>query len=106
MRTGYSQERELRRVLQKAGYVLHKSPRAVSPDNFGGYYHFVNAESEAAFDEYIAKCKELSLYDTGVSAAYGDKLITLSTCEYSQTNGRMVVVAKKNCLPFGGGGRR
>ena len=70
------------------------------------YYHFVNAESEAAFDEYIAKCKELSLYDTGVSAAYGDKLITLSTCEYSQTNGRMVVVAKKNCLPFGGGGRR
>ena len=63
------------------------------------YYHFVNAESEAAFDEYIAKCKELSLYDTGVSAAYGDKLITLSTCEYSQTNGRMVVVAKKTASP-------
>ena len=37
MRTGYYQERELRRVLQKAGYALHKSPRAVSPDNFGGY---------------------------------------------------------------------
>lgn len=63
------------------------------------YYHFVNAESEAAFDEYVAKCKELSLYDTGVSAAYGDKLITLSTCEYSQTNGRMVVVAKKISSP-------
>ena len=63
------------------------------------YYHFVNAESEAAFDEYVAKCKELSLYDTGASAAYGDKLITLSTCEYSQTNGRMVVVAKKISSP-------
>ena len=63
------------------------------------YYHFVNAENEAAFDEYVAKCKELSLYDTGVSAAYGDKLITLSTCEYSQTNGRMVVVAKKVASP-------
>lgn len=59
------------------------------------YYDFVHAESEAAFDEYIAKCKELSFYDTGVGAKYGDKLITLSTCEYSQTNGRMVVVAKK-----------
>ena len=47
----------------------------------------------------VAKCKELSLYDTGVSAAYGDKLITLSTCEYSQTNGRMVVVAKKVASP-------
>lgn len=34
-------------------------------------------------------------YDTGVSAEYGDKLITLSTCEYSRTNGRLVVVAKK-----------
>ncbi len=37
----------------------------------------------------------LGLYDTGVSAEYGDKLITLSTCEYSRSNGRMVVVAKK-----------
>lgn len=59
------------------------------------YYHFVNAADETDFEEYIVKCKELALYDTGVSAQYGDKLITLSTCEYSQDNGRMVVVAKK-----------
>lgn len=58
------------------------------------YYNFINAENETEFDEYIAKCKELALYDTGVSAGYGDELITLSTCEYSQTNGRIVVVAK------------
>ena len=58
------------------------------------YYHFVRAESAEQFDEYIAECKELALYDTGVTAEYGDKLITLSTCEYSRTNGRMVVVAK------------
>lgn len=44
--------------------------------------------------DYIAECKALALYDTGVSAEYGDQLITLSTCEYSRTNGRMVVVAK------------
>ena len=36
----------------------------------------------------------LALYETSVSAEYGDQLITLSTCEYSRTNGRMVVVAK------------
>lgn len=65
-----------------------------SPESFK-YYHFVNAETSEQFDEYIAKCKELSLYDTGVSAQYGDKLITLSTCEYSRTNGRLVVVAKR-----------
>lgn len=59
------------------------------------FYEFTDAETEEAFDSYVEKCKELSLYDTGVSAEYGDKLITLSTCEYSQKNGRMVVVAKK-----------
>lgn len=58
------------------------------------YYHFVDAEDEAAFNAYVEGCKELSMYDTGISAEYGDKLITLSTCEYSRTNGRMVVVAK------------
>lgn len=58
------------------------------------FYHFVNAEDAAAFDAFISQCKALALYDTGVSAEYGDKLITLSTCEYSRPNGRMVVVAK------------
>ena len=58
------------------------------------YYHFVNAESAGAFDGFIAECKALALYETSVSAEYGDQLITLSTCEYSRTNGRMVVVAK------------
>lgn len=63
------------------------------------YYHFVNADSAEDFDAYIAKCKELALYDTGVSAEYGDRLITLSTCEYSRQNGRMVVVAKRVVSP-------
>lgn len=63
------------------------------------YYHFVNADSAEDFAAYIAKCKELAFYDTGVTAEYGDKLITLSTCEYSRQNGRMVVVAKKIVSP-------
>ena len=59
------------------------------------YYDFVNAENEDEFKAYVEKCKELALYDTGVTAEYGDRLITLSTCEYSAQNGRLVVVAKK-----------
>ena len=59
------------------------------------YYQFINADTADEFNAYINKCKELALYDTGVTAEYGDKLITLSTCEYSRNNGRMVVVAKK-----------
>lgn len=58
------------------------------------YYQFTDAKTESEFNAYIEKCKKLSLYETGVSAEFGDKLITLSTCEYSQKNGRIVVVAK------------
>ena len=65
-----------------------------SPESFK-YYQFINADTGDEFNAYITKCKELALYDTGVTAEYGDKLITLSTCEYSRNIGRMVVVAKK-----------
>ena len=58
------------------------------------YYHFVDAAGEDDFNTFISQCKALALYDTGVGAEYGDKLLTLSTCEYSRTNGRMVVLAK------------
>lgn len=59
------------------------------------YQAFVNAYDADAFDDFIGTCKKLALYDTGLSAAYGDKLITLSTCDYSLENGRLVVVAKR-----------
>ena len=59
------------------------------------YYNFINASTQAEYDDFIATCKSYSLYDTGVTAQYGEKLITLSTCEYSSENGRLVVVAKK-----------
>ena len=47
------------------------------------------------FNAYVFRCKALSYYDTGITAEYGDKLLTLSTCEYTNTNGRLVVVAKR-----------
>ena len=59
------------------------------------YYAFSNANSAEEYDAYISACRERALYDTGVTAQYGDKLLTLSTCEYSQKNGRMVVVARR-----------
>lgn len=60
------------------------------------YYRFVQAASPEDFAAYIAQCKALALYDTGVTAEYGEQLLTLSTCEYSRANGRMVVVAKRS----------
>lgn len=59
------------------------------------YHQFVDAEDEAAFDEFVATCKDLAYYDTGITPVYGDKLICLSTCEYTHPdqNGRLVVAA-------------
>ena len=60
------------------------------------YHRFKDATDEAEFDEFVSTCKSLSLYDTGITPKYGDKLISLSTCEYSQADGRLVVVAVRN----------
>ena len=57
------------------------------------YHQMVDAESEADFNEFIATCKDLAVYDTGITPVYGDKVICLSTCEYTQENGRLVVAA-------------
>lgn len=70
--------------------------KTVAYSNKGfNYSSFYNANTRLEYCDFISKCKELELYDTNKTAVYGDKLLTLSTCEYSLKNGRMVVVAKK-----------
>lgn len=59
------------------------------------FYQFVDAENKEAFNEAISYFKEHALYDTGVTAEYGDKLITLVTCSYHVDNGRFVIVARE-----------
>ncbi len=59
------------------------------------YYQFFDAASEKEFESNMLEMAELSLYDTGVTASYGDELLTLSTCDNSETDGRFVVVAKR-----------
>lgn len=59
------------------------------------YHIFDDARNQQEYDEFVAKCKELSLYDTGITPEYGEKLITLSTCDKSIDDGRFVVVARR-----------
>jgi sortase B len=59
------------------------------------YYQFIDAQSEVEFNSNMNEMASVSLYDTGVTASYGDRLLTLSTCDYQEKNGRFVVVAKK-----------
>lgn len=59
------------------------------------YYRFIDANSEQEFDSYMQEMAGISFYDTGVTAVYGDQLLTLSTCDYQEKDGRFVVVAKR-----------
>lgn len=59
------------------------------------FYQFINAADEHEFDEAISYFREHALYDTGVTAQYGDKLVTLVTCAYHVDNGRFLVVARE-----------
>lgn len=59
------------------------------------YYQFLEAYSEQEFDSNMEEMRKMAMFDTGVSATYGDTLLTLSTCDYQEKNGRFVVVAKK-----------
>lgn len=59
------------------------------------YHNMIDAKDKEDFDKFVAKCKELSFYETGETPVYGDKLICLSTCEYTLDNGRLVVAAMR-----------
>lgn len=59
------------------------------------YHNMIDAQDQADFNQFIAKCKELSFYETGITPVYGDKIICLSTCEYTLDNGRLVVAAMR-----------
>ena len=74
--------------------VIHTTVQADSADAFP-FYRFVNAASPEEFADYVSACKARVLYDTGISAEYGDKLLTLSTCDNITDNGRLLVIAKQ-----------
>jgi sortase B len=59
------------------------------------YYQFIDANSAQEYKSNMDEMAAMSLYNTGVESRYGDSLITLSTCDYSEGAERFVVVAKK-----------
>lgn len=67
---------------------------SASEESAFAYHTFVDG-TELEFNYFVSKCKELALYDTGAEVVYGDKLITLSTCDHDIDNGRLVVVARR-----------
>lgn len=59
------------------------------------YYQFFQYDDEKEFAQCVDFVRENQLFDTGSSLQYGDQILMLSTCEYSQENGRLVLVSRK-----------
>lgn len=76
-------------------FAVFTTVDVIGHEKYLDYYTFLNAKDENEFNKQIALYRSVSLYDTGITPKYGDKLITLSTCEYSEEHGRLVVVARK-----------
>lgn len=74
--------------------IISVFPAEVYTSNSFNYHDFNYAKDKVEFDNYIANAKKASLFETGVTAEYGDHLLTLSTCAYHTTNGRFAVIAK------------
>lgn len=67
----------------------------MNTDEVFKYYQFFQADTKVEFDGWYENIKSMSLYDTGISAEFGDEFITLSCCAYHVEDGRFVVVGKR-----------
>lgn len=83
------EEREYELIAVFYSQVYYES------DNVFKYYKFFQADTQEEFDDWYENIRELSLYDTGVTAQFGDEFITLSCCSYQVEDGRFVVVGKR-----------
>jgi len=66
----------------------------VSKDKKFRYYEDT-AMNEKDFNAFISEIKKRSVIKSDITPEYGDRILTLSTCEYSTNDGRFVVFGVK-----------
>ncbi len=59
------------------------------------YYDFIQADSEEEFQEFLDNIEQLSVFTVTDMPVYGDRLLTLSTCNNYVEDGRLFLVAKE-----------
>lgn len=60
------------------------------------YYKYTGVLNEEEFNTYVYYMNKMSSYNSGLTAAYGDQLVSLSTCFRNyDPDGRLVVVFKR-----------
>lgn len=59
------------------------------------YYNYLHKKTRLQQIEYLKKMEQYQPYSTGVGIVENDELLSLSTCEYTNTNGRLIILAKR-----------
>ncbi|MCQ2408357.1 MAG: class B sortase [Oscillospiraceae bacterium] len=59
------------------------------------YYDYVDFHDKQRFSDFLNGCEKYSVWKNSNPPEYGDTLLTLSTCEYTKENGRLVVISKE-----------
>ncbi len=59
------------------------------------YYYFFDAATSGEWEEWYRNIRQMALYDTGVTGHWGDRYLTLSTCDSSRPGGRLALVARR-----------
>ena len=91
----YTLSEDKKETIENTYEIVIAFKTVVYSDKGFKYYNYTNFSDVRELNDFIGNCRKLEFYNTGIDINYGDKLITLSTCEYSQKNGRIVVVSKK-----------
>lgn len=91
-------------LYERHTYKIFAAFKTSGRDSDGWAYHkFIDADDKDHFEEFIDIAKNgqdgnrpvVPFYQTDITPVYGDKIITLSTCEYSMGggDGRLVICA-------------
>lgn len=97
--TGYTDanfaaEHPMIELQTAAGLSLYTVFAVAAVQKTDPWYDFIEAGSSAEFEEQVENLLRKVCYTSGVIPAYGQQLLTLSTC-YGGENDRLIVVAIK-----------
>ena len=70
--------------------VMSEADREIFP-----YYKYIQFQNEKEWNTFLDGCQTFSTWMSESIPSFGDQLVTLSTCEYSTEDGRLVVIASE-----------
>lgn len=93
----YEEHSEIILHLEEKPYTYRIAAVYVTDVASGGaYYNYIHKKTRKQQIEYLQNMAACQLYETKVTVSASDELLSLSTCEYSRTDGRLIVLAVRS----------